>query len=141
MAAHAYWDAKRAGRSMPSRADIQPQEIPRLLPGVILVDVEPSDLRLRVRLAGTMVVEAYGEDYTGRYLDEIYFGGERDKVLSDYRMVVELRQPYCSDHRFHNVNDTTYDIERLILPLSNDDKAVNMLLAVLSFREAVRPAR
>lgn len=141
LAAYDYWNAKRAGRSMPSRADINPQEIPRLLPGIILLDVEPPNGRLRVRLTGTMVVEAYGEDYTGRYLDEIYFGDERGKVLSDYALPIQSRQPLCSDHRFHNINDTTYEIERIIMPLSNDDSTVNMLLAVLSFREAARSLR
>lgn len=136
-AAYGYWDAKRAGRSMPSRSDIDPQEIPRLLPSIILIDVLPPDDRLRVRLAGTMVVETYGEDYTGRYLDQIYFGEQRDNVLRDYRAAVASRLPHYGQHRFHNVNDITYEIERIILPLSNDDSSVNMLMAVLSFREAV----
>ncbi|MBG06491.1 MAG: hypothetical protein CMM59_20710 [Rhodospirillaceae bacterium] len=34
-----YWDSKRQGRRMPSRADIDPVEIPEYLSNVILVDV------------------------------------------------------------------------------------------------------
>ena len=120
---------------MPARADLDPRDIPRLLPGIILVDVMPPDDRLRVRLAGTQVVEIYGSDYTGRYLDEIYFGEQRDKVLADYSYPVTHRQPICSDHKFHTVSDIAYDIERLIMPLSEDGERVNMLFSYLSFRQ------
>lgn len=138
LAAYEYWDGKRQGRVMPSRADLDPRDIPRLLPSIILIDVQKPDNRLKVRLAGTLVVEVYGSDYTGRYLDEIYFGVQRDKVLEDYNRPVVTREPYCTDHRFHNVNDIVYDTERIILPLSDDGESVAMLLAVLSFREVRR---
>lgn len=133
--AHDYWDSKRQGRRMPSRADLDPREMPRLLPNVILVDVVAPDNRLKIRLAGTLVVDVYGMDYTGHYLDELFFGEQRSKVLADYGTVVGNRQPHVDDHRFVNVRNTAYDIERIILPLSDNDSGVNMLFAVLSFRE------
>ena len=35
-----YWDGKRAGRTMPLRADLEPADIARHLPGIVLVDVK-----------------------------------------------------------------------------------------------------
>jgi len=49
-----YWDAKRAGKSMPSRADIDPIEMPALLPHVVLLevlrDIEPGQTVAAVNL-------------------------------------------------------------------------------------------
>ena len=59
---------------MPSRADIDPVDIPRLLPDVMLVE-RFADGRYRYRLIGTENSRAHGMNATGRYLDEIVFEG------------------------------------------------------------------
>ena len=130
-----YWQSKRQGRSMPSRADLDPVEFPTLLGDVILLDVEQPGPRLRVRLVGTHVVAMFGSDYTGQFLDEIDFGEQREKILADYGHVLEARRPYLTDHMFRNVRGTLFNIERLILPLSYDDDSVATLFAVLSFEQ------
>ena len=130
---HAYWNDRRAGRDMPARSDIDPIDIPRLLPNLLLIDVEPGTRRLKVRVAGTTVVEMYGSDYTGRYLDEIDFGDRRAAVLFDYNTCLETRQPYAAEHSFWTDRGITYRIERLILPLSDDGETVSQLIAGLEF--------
>jgi len=131
--AYRLWDEKRGDRSMPSRADFDPVEMPKLLPSIILVDVEqPGDV-LKIRLAGTKVVEMYGDDYTGRYMEGIDFGNVREKILAEYGHAAAAMRPVFSDHEFRKINDYRHSIERVILPLSNDDKTVNMLMAVLDF--------
>lgn len=132
---HDYWDEKRAGRAMPSRSDIDPLDIPSLLPNLLLFDVEAESRRLRARLVGTAIVELYGADYTGKYLDEIDFGDRRDQILEDYATCVELRRPSISNRLFWNLRDAQLRIERLILPLSNDQETVNMLLAGITFKQ------
>jgi len=132
-ALYAYWNKQRAGRPMPSRADFDPIDIPRLLPNLLLMDVEPGTGRLKVRVAGTTVVEMYGSDYTGRYLDEIEFGDRRAAVLHDYTTCVETRQPYVSEHSFWTDRQVTYRVERVILPLSDDGERVSHLVAGLEF--------
>src|SRR5690349_8298694 len=55
-----YWQAKRGGRAMPARADIDPAEIKALLPYMILVDViydTEAGLDFVYRLVGTREVE------------------------------------------------------------------------------------
>lgn len=135
-ALYAYWNERRAGRPMPSRADFDPIDIPRLLPNLILMDVEPNTRRLKVRVAGTTVVEMYGSDYTGRYLDEIDFGDRRAAVLYDYNTCLQTKQAYVSEHSFWTDRDVTYRIERVILPLSDDGEAVSHLVAGLEFGTA-----
>src|SRR5512134_2272816 len=50
---HRYWDSKRRGRRMPSRADIDPAEIVPLLPGITLIDVVADARGFVYRLVGT----------------------------------------------------------------------------------------
>lgn len=128
-----YWNRRRAGRAMPARADIDPVDIPRLLPNLLLLEVEPGSGRLKVRVAGTAVVDMYGGDYTGRYLDEIEFGDRRPAVLHDYLACLRSRQPYISEHSFWTRRGVTVRMERVILPLSEDGETVSHLLAGLEF--------
>ena len=64
-----YWHRKRAGRAAPRRLDIEPTEVPQLLPHIQLID-RVGD-RFRYRLCGTAIVEAYGRELTGKFLDEV----------------------------------------------------------------------
>ena len=118
---------------MPARADLDPLDIPRLLPNIILLDVLPPENRLQVRLAGTLVVEMFGADYTGQFLDEIEFGEVRSMVLEAYNAAAAAARPLFSDHRFRKLGGHLFDIERVILPLSTDGEQVQMLLALLDF--------
>ena len=64
----AYWIDKRGSRLLPSRRDIDPVEIPpKILPHLQIIDVVDGGARFRYRLIGTATVDAYGEDFTGRY--------------------------------------------------------------------------
>lgn len=134
---YAYWLEKRGDRAMPARADLDPIDIPALLPNLVLIDVLPPDARLKVRLVGTWIVNLFGGDYTGRYLDEIDFGEAKDDIVREYGAAAAGAVPVCSDHRYRNLGGELFDIERLILPLSADGETVTMLLIVLDFTERV----
>jgi len=55
-----YWRRQSDGKAMARRADIDPTDIPKLLPHVMLVEVLPSG-RYRYRLIGTENAEAWHE--------------------------------------------------------------------------------
>ena len=57
-----YWLAKRADRRMPARRDLDPCDIPKLLPYVMIV--EKADDRFRWRLVGSAVAREAGRDLT-----------------------------------------------------------------------------
>ncbi len=66
-----YWIGvyRNVGRP-PRRADIDPIDIPRLLPNLWIADWDASSARFRYRLVGTAVTKARNTDATGRFLDE-----------------------------------------------------------------------
>ena len=81
---------------MPRRADIDPIEIPKLLPHVMLV--ENAGGRYRYRLIGTENERAHGINATGCYLDDVLKGDEyRSHVISLYDACVRERRPLYSE--------------------------------------------
>jgi hypothetical protein len=132
-----YWQSKRRGRSMPSRVEIDPLEIPgRLWPRISMLDVVHSDgiARFRYRRVGSHFVETFGLDPTGRFIDETLTtrGRYRDYVISLYQHLVDVRKPIYSENMFwiDGVPQSHKQTKRLILPLSSDDCEVDIILVV-----------
>lgn len=136
LSAYHYWDAKRLGREMPSRADIDPTEIPNLLPNIILVDVEHDPLRLRYRLVGTDIVRKSGFDPTGERIGDAYFGTSLETVMANYRVVTETKQVCFRDTPFFEPRGWYVYGERLMMPLSDDGQNVNMVLIYALWNDA-----
>jgi len=127
----AYWQAKRGCRSMPSRSDIDPIEVPSLLPHLQLIDI--VDDRFRFRLIGSELVYAFGRDYTGFYVDELFDGPREINVTEVYRAVRERRQPAFMRSQYFTTKDIDLVANRLYLPLSTNDRDVNMILGAMTF--------
>jgi hypothetical protein len=131
----AYWRQKAGHRPMPRRADIDPGEIPKLLPDVMLVEVLPSG-RYRYRLIGTGNTAAQGINATGRYLDEVLPGPEyRDHVIGLYNECVQMRRPVYSESLFISPQRIAERHTKVIfLPLAKDGETVDMVLVMQIFR-------
>ena len=133
--AYAYWRLKAGTRAMPGRADLDPIEIPRLLPDVMLVDVLDRG-RYRYRLIGTENTRAHGIDARGRFLDEVLPGPDyREHVLRLYDKCVRERRALYSECLFLSPSNqaTERHTKVLFLPLSADGERVNMVFVVQVF--------
>jgi hypothetical protein len=67
-----YWQDKRGRRRCPDKADIDPAEIPRLLPNIVLIDAAAEGGECRYRLAGTRASEMMGKEVRGKTLGELH---------------------------------------------------------------------
>lgn len=130
-----YWNSKRGDRLMPSRTDINPVDMRDFLSHAMLIDVltdAQGEKRFRMRLVGTHIVSGYGGEFTGKYLDEIDLGDQRDKVIQACLLNVNGKKPvYLSGKLHHKTSDGVSKLltyERLGLPLSSDGETVNILL-------------
>jgi hypothetical protein len=128
-ALRAYWTGKCGGRTMPRRADIKPREILSLLPHVMIVEIH-EPLRFCFRLVGTKICERWGENHTGKWLDELDFDGERANVLAQYALVAQTGVPQVDIEEFVNDHGRYLHYLRLLLPLSDDDLSPTMLLGM-----------
>lgn len=130
-----YWCERRGSRRMPARADLDPLALARLMPNIMLVETADTDCaRYRYRLVGTRVVQATGEDRTGRHFAEVAFFRQHPEELQRYAAVAVSRRPVFTLEPFTNqAHGTTYDAERLMLPLGRADDHVDMILAHFRF--------
>jgi len=135
------WREKLRGRKMPSRADLDPLEFSAAAwPHLMLIDVEKAaNLRFRYRLIGSHIVNTLGRDSTGRYIDEVQDPAAYDEFVDGYRWAVENGRPLRRSGRAIFVNKEWVTFETLVLPLSLDDMAVNMLLAPAVFTTTAEP--
>ena len=132
--AYDYWCRIGAGRSMPRRRDLDPTDIPRLLPHVMLVDVDGG--RYRYRLIGTANAQEHGMNATGLYVDDVLKGPEyRGHALRLYDETVHSGRPVYSESLF--LSPSGGAIERhtkaLFMPLSEDGSAVTQVLVAQIF--------
>jgi len=123
-----YWLAKRGSRTMPARADLDPAEIKKLPPMMVLVDVTADARRFVYRLVGTQEVAERGNDPTGKSVAEAFFGGSLEETLSCYEYVVRKRAPFCYRDPYAAPDGYIQNDDIIYLPLSDDGAGVNMIL-------------
>jgi hypothetical protein len=129
---YGYWDAKREGRTMPRRSDIDPSEIPKLLPRILIVQAL-GDGRFRYRLAGTGIVEAFGVEMTGALVGDIARGEYRKQLLTIYETAFAARRPLLAYSRYYGIQQTPRNATRLLLPLSPDGRVMDQVLSLHVF--------
>lgn len=121
-----YWLDMKGDRLMPSRADLNPADIVRLLPHISLIDVEKETGRYKMRLIGTETVRAMGIDVTGKYLDDFPF---IDRLLKkNYDWLVKEKRPYFNSDKLKWSRKSFMDYYALGLPLSGNGEDVDMLM-------------
>jgi hypothetical protein len=128
-ALYAYWNGRRGQRRMPDRRDIDPLALgPKLLPHVGLMDIVDGGARVRYRLLGTAIVERWGSDPTGKFMDEVMSGSYSAYVHGLYRELARARAPVFSESVFRWDAAGFLRTRRLYLPLTHGGKDVAIAL-------------
>lgn len=127
-----YWNRARGDRAMPSRVDIDPTEIPRLLPHMILTDVDHDPIDFRFRLIGTYVDRHVNGRYTGERLRHIPKKGPGSLIWRTLNHVIETGAPHIGYLDYHGPTEGIHGVEEAILPLGRDGR-VEMLMNILVF--------
>lgn len=123
-----HWRKICRGRPMPDRADLDPLDIPDLLPCIVLLDVcrDPPDFYYR--LIGTQVAGSLNKDHTGSLMSQIPHQAPPSRIWAACWEVVETMQPVAADTsyvgRYHEFCRT----EDVIMPLSKGAERPDMLL-------------
>ncbi|HWA45342.1 MAG TPA: PAS domain-containing protein [Hypericibacter adhaerens] len=135
----AYWNLKRGDRPAPSRRDIDPRDIARLLPCLHLIDVEPQPLRFRHRLVGSELIDMMGRNVTGQYVGDGLYGRAADEILETMQHLTTQIRPFRRRARLEWHRADWLTLEALELPLIDENGQVNMLLCGRSFSLADPP--
>jgi len=133
---HSYWQSKRNGRRMPSRADIVPAELTLHLPQILLADVLDGGRDFRYRLLGTRLTRYFPEGATGKTFTEALapFGSLTvSGTISVYRTIVNERQSALIKGPGEYYHQEAKTFEAVLMPLSNDDLTVTMIFGAFEF--------
>ena len=118
-----YWHQCAGSRSMPSRSDLDPFSVPKLLPCIGLIDVASGLEEARFRLAGTRLHDVYGAEITGKRLDQVFAGSCADYWHRVHARVVDHGTPLHGVVRGPAEGRDHIVLFWLRLPLSQDGSA------------------
>jgi hypothetical protein len=128
----AYWDERRGRRGFPARRELDPVDIPRLLPHLVLLDVSARPLDLVFRLAGTEVVSRLGFGVTGRRVLDLPVEGA-DLLFQEMAEVALTGRPRAAQGAYCSHAEDFKSVDRLFLPLGRESARVDMLIGALVF--------
>lgn len=134
-----YWSEKCRGRPAPHRSDLQPDEIPDLLPIVHLIDVGWNPLSFRHRLVGTELVERLERDVTGKTVDGTLYGEATAEIFEGLSRVATEVRPYRRQARLAWHARDWMVVESIEMPLIDDAGRVTMILAGRAVSAPTRP--
>jgi hypothetical protein len=123
-----YWLEVAGDNVLPSRADINPARLPKLLPGISLIDANDDVKLCRVRLAGTRLRDIYDREVTGLSIVDLPIGNKLDYWLTAYRRTIENATPTQGVLRGPIVNKEHVVQYWLKLPLRTTSDSVGMVL-------------
>lgn len=138
-----YWQRKRTGERLPTRADLDPRELGRLLPHAVLMDVieEPGEIapfRLRVRLIGSHVAESFGE-ITGQDIAEMSNRAAARRIYRMSAVAVERRAPVLSRVRGFAPGREHMQAFALYMPLRADGDGITKIFVAVDVRPDLEP--
>ncbi len=136
----AHWSSIAGDRRLPTRADLDPIDVPDLLPFIFLVEVLPGlPIDFVYRLIGSDIVANTARSHVGRRLSEIAHEGTQGRLIELYREALERRMPcfHRLDYKSGLGPCSQYDV--LVVPLGNEH--VSHLAGLAIHRLSQAPGR
>jgi hypothetical protein len=123
-----YWLSKRDGRRMPARDDIDPAEIPLLLPYISIVHKVEGEFRFR--LVGSAIARQFGHELTGNVVGTAVGNpSESTKALKAVgEFVFTNARPVFATGQHETRRAAFHHVSTLLLPLSGGGEQVNMII-------------
>ncbi len=125
---HDYWRAKLAGRAMPRPGDVDPEGLPALRHGMVLADYSDRPFRVRYRAAGATQLHYSGEDFNGRFLDEMNWT-EKHLLSRTHETMCRTKVPIFGRYQWDFRDGLEGFSEFGLFPLSADGATVTSGIA------------
>jgi hypothetical protein len=129
----AYWRSIAGGAAMPARPDLDPIDIPTIIPWMFLIDVlrQPTGFDFRYRLVGSRNAELVRQDATGKLVGEAFPEATAALMRHSYTEVVELCEPLCWLANVPDQDRAFIACHRALFPFSADGQTVNLIAGLL----------
>ena len=124
----AYWEKIKGSNRMPSRADFDPVDIPRLLPIIGLVDIVSPGPKFRYRVVGTTMSARFSSPQDGRFVEDAKTPDYGAYLIRAYMLPYRLKAPvYITERTGYSLGYEKTDA-RLMLPMGRDRETPDMIL-------------
>lgn len=128
-----HWQSICGDRPMPRREDFDPVQIPRLLADICLVEVIDGGKDYFYRVAGSHFEEMSGYKLQSMLFSEIPHTAASDSMRATCNACLKAERPVVIKSQLQEPDRDYLSITALILPLSEDGKAINMMLTMTEF--------
>lgn len=125
-----HWDSLRDGDSLPTSEAFLDNPNFSLQPSVFIIEKE-SIYKTTFRLMATELVEIWGDDFTGRAVEDVFAADIAARYLANPHMCLEWPCGLWETGLFGNINEREVSLEILYLPLSVGENKPERLSGVL----------
>ncbi len=132
-AAYHYWLSICNGNGYPSRQDLNPVDMKRLLPYVMLIDAPEKPTDIRIRLIGSAIIDFLGYDPTGRLMKEHLESNDSPELLKGYLDVMNTGYCHYLEDSLFSGSSESIRYHRLICPLSSDGLRIDCMFGAVCF--------
>lgn len=115
-----YWFSLLKVGLVPRRSTFRPEQVPRLLPNMVIHELIAPDF-IRLRLAGSAVVEEYGQEIAGRNYLEFVEEPRRAKASRAIFLVCEQPAGMLVQLKSVSRSGRVTTRESIAFPVSSDD--------------------
>ena len=131
-----YWDEARGHAPFPRSKNINPADLPTLMPNLILVSATKKIEKFRFQLVGSAVRTGFDRDYSGLTFAQFRRLKDLPESLDDYWITyAEARPTYIALQHFGD-HSPRMAYSRLLLPVGKDDETIDQILGGFVFSHA-----
>ena len=128
-----FWLRRRPGHGVPTRKDIDPSRIPAPHLPYLFLYQRRRDGRLQCKLIGTALTKVFGQDATGKYLDEILPASVAQDRLEMYARVLDSEMPIYYRGPVVLASRHQRRFARILLPLSSRKTVADQVFGMARF--------
>jgi hypothetical protein len=122
-----YWNALRAGRPAPRRAEIEPGDIRRVLPYVFILERKDRDT-WRFRLAGTGLCSTYGMEFRGHNILSMWSDDCAENLKDALEDITANATISVVEYTAATNEEREATFEMILLPLAHEDGTITRVL-------------
>ena len=122
---------------LPPVQRFDPLHLPRLLPNVWIIEVEPATRRFRMRLAGENINAIYGRSIAGLYFRDVFQPGDAEIIVARYSRALSEPAVFHASGSVYAAGGSLTVGERLGLPMLGREGRTNTLLGATVYRRSL----
>ncbi len=126
---YAYWDARRLGRSAPSRGDIAPRDLAGLLSHLFILRRMDRDHHI-FRLAGTSLCQMHQREFKDQNFLGLWRGHDRHHMTALLEGAMSVPAPACALADAVSLEGRSVEVEIALLPLRGPEGWVDRCLGL-----------